>query len=58
MQLRTPRLGLSNFNFGTDNLFTVQNPDEGGTFPPVPQPFLLLNGAHFLLLDGTNFLLL
>lgn len=47
-----------NFRFGTDSVFTQQDESQGGTFPPTPGNFLLLDGTPFLLLDGTDFLLL
>ena len=47
-----------NFNFGVDNLMVQQDPEQGGSFPPVTGNFELLDGTQFLLLDGTNFLLL
>jgi hypothetical protein len=59
MQSRTHNFIFdANFNFGTDNLLVVINPDVGAPFPPVTGDFLLLDGTDFLLLDGTNFLLL
>lgn len=48
----------ANFDLATRNLLVVQHPDEGGTFPPAPGNFMLLDGTFFLLLDNTNFLLL
>lgn len=46
------------FNYGTDVPYNEQFKTMGGTFPPVPGNFELLDGTPFMLLDGTNFLLL
>jgi hypothetical protein len=46
------------FNFGTNNLFVVQNETQGTPFPPAPGYFLLLNGTIFGLLNGQNLSLL
>ena len=59
MQSRNPEfIFSSNFNFGTDSIFTIKNDEHGSPFPPSLGNFQLLDGTPFLLLDNTNFLLL